>query len=298
MPKQTPKNQELSGRAPRLKGRGVYLFGIFALFVLLFVSLVLPSTSSAATADTINFQARLEQANGAVVPDGSYNVEFKLYDSCSATTTNGACTTFTGNVWTEDWLNSSSNGIAVHNGYLTASLGSITAFPSTINWNQPLWLTINIGGTANTTTPTWDGQMTPALQLTAVPYAFASSQLDSSPNATGYQSSLSLVQPASGVAANEVFSILDQGTGGSYNICVQGTAATTGGCAPTTGGTGYIQNTTTQQTANFNISGTGIAATLQGTTSVLTPTLDTPTAGALAIGPTNATSITLWKSWQ
>jgi hypothetical protein len=50
------------------------------------------------------------------------------------------------------------------------------------------------------------------------------------------------------------------------------------------------------QTGNFNISGTGIADALQGTTKVLTPLLDTASAGVLNIGTTNATSINLNKN--
>lgn len=52
-----------------------------------------------------------------------------------------------------------------------------------------------------------------------------------------------------------------------------------------------IHNGSTQQTGNFNISGTGIAGILQGSTRILTPELDTAAAGAMTIGKTNATSI-------
>jgi hypothetical protein len=49
----------------------------------------------------------------------------------------------------------------------------------------------------------------------------------------------------------------------------------------------------TADTGNFNISGRGIAATLQGTTSVQTSLLDTVGATTLNIGTTNATQINL-----
>lgn len=56
----------------------------------------------------------------------------------------------------------------------------------------------------------------------------------------------------------------------------------------------FIQNGTTQQTGNFNISGTGIAGTIQGNTSVLAPLFDTPTTnGILSIGTTNASEINI-----
>lgn len=56
----------------------------------------------------------------------------------------------------------------------------------------------------------------------------------------------------------------------------------------------FIQNGTTQQTGNFNISGTGIAGIIQGNTSVLAPLFDTPTTnGILSIGTTNASEINI-----
>lgn len=78
-----------------------------------------------------------------------------------------------------------------------------------------------------------------------------------------------------------------------------GTLCSTGsvcsGYAPATGGSGYIQlqgsTPGTQQTGNFNISGTGIAAT-----ALESPLFDTASAGTLAIGTTNATAIHLDQS--
>ncbi|HXH26569.1 MAG TPA: collagen-like protein, partial [Candidatus Acidoferrum sp.] len=57
-----------------------------------------------------------------------------------------------------------------------------------------------------------------------------------------------------------------------------------------------ILNQTTLQTADFNISGTGMAGVLNGTGSVLTPLIDTSTSTALNIAPNNATGITLGKT--
>ena len=38
----------------------------------------------AATNSTINFQARVLTSAGALIPDGDYNVEFKIYDTVSS----------------------------------------------------------------------------------------------------------------------------------------------------------------------------------------------------------------------
>jgi hypothetical protein len=59
---------------------------------------------------------------------------------------------------------------------------------------------------------------------------------------------------------------------------------------------GFIQNTTSQQTGNFNITGTGMANILQGTSSVVTPLLDSGSGGTLSIGTTNASVIDIGSS--
>src|SRR6266436_560794 len=162
MHRQTSQNAELAARALR-KG----FLGVFAVFVaILIFSLLNSGRTYAATSSSINFQARLESATGGIAPDGNYNVEFKLYSASSGGSPE----------WTEDYLNNSSQGVRVANGYLTVNLGSITAF-SGINWDQQQWLTMNIGTTAPTCTPfsscTPDGEMTPRLLMTATPYAFS-----------------------------------------------------------------------------------------------------------------------------
>src|ERR1700744_5106264 len=57
------------------------LFGVFSLLAISFDS---PQVATAAASDTVNFQARLQTSGGAIVPDGSYNVAFKLYDDPTA----------------------------------------------------------------------------------------------------------------------------------------------------------------------------------------------------------------------
>ncbi|MGH7234299.1 MAG: hypothetical protein ACREF7_02535, partial [Candidatus Saccharimonadales bacterium] len=258
------------------------LFVVFGLFNLLVSS---PLASAATANNSINFQARLEQANGAIVADGSYNIEFNLY-----TVSSGGST-----LWTEDWLVSAGHGVAIHNGYLTTSLGSLTTFPGTINWNQQLYLGMTVRGTTSCSpfsscTPA-DSEMTPRLLLTAVPFSFSSAQLATVNTSTGYNSTLAIVQPTVG---NQTFQIDDQAATGTYTVCIQGATTANGGCAPTTGGTGYIQNqnASAQASSNFWISGTGQAATIQGNTNVLTPLLDS-ISGTLGIGTTTATAVTI-----
>lgn len=123
--------------------------------------------AQAATSSTLNFQARLMNGDGSIVPDGKYNIEFKLYNTPdTGTTDQGVCT---GNcVWVE--TRTAGNAVTVTNGYITVNLGSVSAFGDNIDWDQELWLTMNIGGIGSVAR--WDGEMSPRLKLTAVPYAF------------------------------------------------------------------------------------------------------------------------------
>ena len=190
-------------------------------------------TAYAAPADTINFQARLQTASGAIVPDGNYNIQFKLY---SASTGGSA-------LWTETYQNSASQGVQVVNGYVSVYLGSLTAFPSTIAWDQSTYVTMNIGGTSTGASPTYDGEMTPRLKLTAVPYAFQAkyaTQLQATVGSTGTLSFTTLT-------ATRTINLPDE----NGTVCIQ---------SATTCGFVQLQASTpgTQQTGNLNISGTGI----------------------------------------
>jgi len=144
---------------------------IIALFAL--VQVLRTPVTSAATGvnEQLNFQGRLLDSTGAVVADGSYNMEFKVVqdgDGCNPTSGTFPCS---GTVmWTETRIQT--NRVTVTNGYFSVNLGSVTAFASSVDWNQStLWLSVNIGGTANTPSPTWDGAMKPLKRLTASPYA-------------------------------------------------------------------------------------------------------------------------------
>jgi hypothetical protein len=129
----------------------------------------------AASNSTLNFQARILQSSGSLVPDGDYNVEFKIYDNVSAgATAQGVCT---GNcLWME--TRTGVNTVRVVNGYVTANLGSVNPFGSIIPWDQDLYVTMRVGGTGS---PSWDTEMvnlsTGRMKLSAVPYSFRAAVL-------------------------------------------------------------------------------------------------------------------------
>lgn len=218
--------------------------GILTLCVALITTLFFGAVSSAApgTNQTISFQGRLLDKNGNPVPDGHFNVQFKIYQDGSGTEAGNPNGTLK---WTETHINNGgTGGVLVKNGYLSVDLGSKTPFGTQVDWNQDtLWLSMNIAGssasctTFGTSPCRADGEMLPMKRLTATPYALNSSKLE-------------------GKSASD-----------------------------------FIQNGTTQQTGNFNISGNGFANTLQGNTSVISPLFDSSANGSLSIGSTNATSI-------
>ncbi len=148
------------------------MLGVFLLFVstMLLLSLYTrtysPGTIYAQSASTINFQARLLTSSGSVVSDGSYSVEFRLYDEESGGISQ----------WTE------SQSVSVRSGYLSAYLGINTSFPSSIDWSQQQWLTMNVNG---------DGEMTPRIRVTAVPFALQAGYAD---RAGGLVSGMNLLE--------------------------------------------------------------------------------------------------------
>ena len=205
-------------------------------------NLARPAQTAAATNNVINFQARLEGSTGAIVADGTYNVEFKLYNASSSSgSSQGSCTGDANCLWTEDYLVSAVHGIQVVNGYLTANLGSLTGFPSTINWDQQLYLTMRVGATGSS--PTWDTEMSPRLQVTSVPYAFRAGRAGGLFDPAGSGATLSWNSPGS------AFNLLLPNETGT--LCSTASTDTCGG--------NFIQNQNTgvQLGANFDIDGSG-----------------------------------------
>ncbi|MCK9361822.1 hypothetical protein M0Q28_06405, partial [Patescibacteria group bacterium] len=110
----------------------------------LFVFEVKPA--SAAVPSTIGYQGRLKNSSG-VAQTGTFSFTFRLYNASSGGTV----------MWTEV------QSIAVTDGFVVAQLGAVTPFPSTIDFNQPMFFTVEVGS---------DGEMTPRVPINSVPYAY------------------------------------------------------------------------------------------------------------------------------
>lgn len=154
------------------------LAGLLTLFVALTTTLLFADVSLAAPGinERMSFQGRLLTSTGGLVPDGRYNMQFKIYQDGTGSSANNPNGTLE---WTESYTNNNANeGVVVKNGYFSVDLGSKTAFGSNVDWNQDtLWLSINIAGSAAACTTfgtapcAADGEMLPMKRLTSTPYA-------------------------------------------------------------------------------------------------------------------------------
>lgn len=203
----------------KLKIASAITFGALIVCALLFTS---KTHATAGVSQQINFQGRLLNSQGAVAPDGYYNIEFKIYQDGDGKTVGNTTGSPVGILkWTEDYLNVNSKGVMVKNGYMSVQLGSVNPFGTNIDWNQStLWLSMNIGNVNTTCTPFTscgaDGEMVPMKSLSSTPFSLNSGLL-------GGLSSSQFVQLAQGIQTeagtntNSIF-INKTGTGNFLNL--------------------------------------------------------------------------------
>ncbi|HPF30906.1 MAG TPA: carbohydrate binding domain-containing protein [Candidatus Saccharibacteria bacterium] len=155
----------------------VLLLGVFFISILFLSSSV---NAEVGINQQMNFQGRLFNAQGATVPDGYYNLEFKIYQDGDGQSVGNVDGTLK---WTEAHLNVNSQGVLVKNGYLSVQLGSINPFGTNVDWNQDtIWLSMNIGGINASCTPfsscNPDGEMVPMKRLSSTPFSLNSQLLN------------------------------------------------------------------------------------------------------------------------
>lgn len=117
----------------------------------------------------INFQGRLAGSNDLAMPDGTYNMKFRIYNASSALQ------------WSEDRLISAGNGVTVKNGLFSVQLGDVSMLSPTLFTTYDLFFEVELPtpATANTSSPSWtEGAMTPRNKLGASAYSFNSDTID------------------------------------------------------------------------------------------------------------------------
>ncbi|HSW54266.1 MAG TPA: hypothetical protein VLH59_04190 [Ignavibacteriaceae bacterium] len=114
------------------------------LFVLIFTLIAFTEMFSQGIPETVNYQGVLKDALGNIVPDGNYNITFRLYDLSSTV------------VWME------SKVVSIADGMINTRLGSVVPMSYSI-FNGPLWLGVTIES---------GSELSPRVALTSVPYSF------------------------------------------------------------------------------------------------------------------------------
>ena len=144
-----------------LKSKIVAVFGLLitVFLVSIFGFMVHVKKADAAIAKYLNFQTKLtKNSDGTNVADGTYSMQFKIYDAPSG-----------GNLlWTETWDGTAGTSqVQVTNGVASVKLGTYSSLSSVDFTGGALYLTLNFNpGTG------YDGEMSPRKQLLAAAFAF------------------------------------------------------------------------------------------------------------------------------
>jgi len=241
-------------------------FGFFLNFAILFSLVFSPLSplfiynAEAAFNKQINYQGKLTTSANIAVANGTYNMEFKLYDSTPSV------------IWTETRTNA--NRVQVTNGLFSVMLGEVNALTS-VDFNQALTLSVNIGGTA--VSPSWDGEMSPRKKLGAVPAAVESERVGGfTPSQTPTLNNIPVLSAGALTVTGSINSpTFDASSAVAMNLGIATqTALTIGRVGANTTLNGAVVNINSNATSALNIT--------SGTTGALT--LDSGTTGTINIG--------------
>ncbi len=132
-----------------MKFRGIfYLSTLFVLACLISLFSCVKKVNAVGVPPLMNFQGKVvNKTAGTNITNGSYSFTFSLYTQSSGGV----------NIWTE------TKSVTVTNGIFQINLGDTTTLPGSVDFNnENLYLGINFNG---------DGEMSPRIRLTSVPYA-------------------------------------------------------------------------------------------------------------------------------
>jgi hypothetical protein len=133
---------------------------IWAIFLLAAAFLV-SSAWAEPTPSTINYQSYLTDESGDPLPDGNYDITFRIFNVPA----DGSA------LWTE--IRTGENSVPITSGHFSVDLGSITTFESAgLDFSEQYYLEIQIGS---------DDPFSPRLGFAAVPYAMHAKNMDGTP---------------------------------------------------------------------------------------------------------------------
>lgn len=120
--------------------------------VLLIAATVLCQTATADVPRTMSYQGFLTDGGGAVVPDGSYSLTFRIYSAPMGGSP----------------LLTETQTVAISDGGFSAIIGDVV--PLDLVFDAPLWLGVSVDG---------DPELTPRIELAGAPYAMRAAVADS-----------------------------------------------------------------------------------------------------------------------
>lgn len=145
---------------------------ILAVTVFLILAAPFQASASQTVPRKINYQGRLTNSAGVAMPDGLYNMTFRLF----TTTTGGTAS------WTE--VRDTTNRVTLKSGQFAVQLGDVTALPANIFAAPSLYLEVELPTPASVTCSTagcgvyTEGPMTPRQALASSAYAINSDTID------------------------------------------------------------------------------------------------------------------------
>lgn len=277
----------------------VWFLCLLSTLLLYFVA-VTPIYAATGINENIHFQGKIVNANGTNVADGDYDFIFKIY----TVDTGGVA------VWTES--RTAADQVTVTDGIFSVDLGSVTALPGSVNFNTDnIYLGIEFNN---------DGEMSPRTRFTAVPYALNAAKV-SGLTVTDTTGTLTIPDGTT-IAFSGANNVTFTSTGVTgLTLPTTGTLATLAGAESFTNKTigstgltfsGATTDVTTGTDEHFIIEPNGTGNVGIGTTTVsellhvdgnirangavLGDAIDRATAGALALGNTTATSVSICNS--
>ena len=274
------------------------LFGVATVAVALCA--LAPVPTRAAINPQISFQGKLTNPDGTNVTDGNFSIRFRLYTDPTADT--GSCAS------TCKWEETQGT-VTVNGGLFTVNLGSVTALPGSVDFNNAtLYLGVKVSS---------DAEMTPRVRLTAVPQAFNSDTLDGLDASAFVQLSGGNINLGAGTVTSgavngiAIGSTIQPSTAGALTLSSNGSSALTltSGAATTwstTAGLLTVQGAGGVTITTPDVSGASATVTIQGgdssagtagnvtidtgTTSTGTPTVNLGNTNAKAVQVGNNTS--------